>query len=79
MDLIPGDFVYPGFEPAGEEQPRGARQNRIRGDLKAPGGNRSTAPLNWYSTYMGGGAFAAAFNKGAKAGFLETRKSFRPK
>lgn len=79
MDLIPGDFVYPGFEPAGEEQPRGARQNRIRGDLKAPGGNRSTAPKDWYSTYMGGGAFAAAFNKGAKAGFLETRKPFRPK
>jgi hypothetical protein len=79
MDLIPGDFVYPGFEPAGEEQPRGKRQNRIRGDLKAPGGNRSTAPKDWYSTYMGGGAFAAAFNKGAKAGFLETRKPFRPK
>lgn len=70
MDLIPGNFVYPGFEPAGEEQPRGARQDGIRGKLKAPGGNRSTAPLNWYATYMEGGAFNAAFNKGAKAGFL---------
>ena len=79
MDLIPGKFKYPGFEPAGEEQPRGKRQNGIRGDLKPPGGNRSTAPLDWYSTYMGGGAFAAAFNKGAKAGFLEARKPFRPK
>jgi hypothetical protein len=79
MDLIPGTFGYPGFEPAGEEQPRGTRQNNIRGDLKAPGNNRSTAPLDWYSTYMGGGAFTAAFNKGAKAGFLETRKPFRPK
>jgi hypothetical protein len=79
MDLIPGTFGYPGFEPAGEEQPRGTRQNGIRGDLKAPGNNRSTAPLDWYSTYMGGGAFTAAFNKGAKAGFLETRKPFRPK
>jgi|694.fasta_scaffold84742_2 hypothetical protein len=79
MDLIPGRFKYPGFEPAGEEQPRGTRQNGIRGDLRAPGKNRSTAPLDWYSTYMGGGAFTAAFNKGAKAGFLEARKPFRPK
>jgi hypothetical protein len=78
MDLIPGDFEYPGFEPAGQEQPRGARQNGIRGDLRAPGKNRSTAPLDWYSTYMGGGAFTAAFNKGAKAGFLEARNRPRP-
>jgi hypothetical protein len=78
MDLIPGRFKYPGFEPAGEEQPRGTRQNGIRGDLRAPGKNRSTAPLDWYSTYMGGGAFTAAFNKGAKAGFLEARNRPRP-
>lgn len=73
MDLEPGDFFYPGFEPAGPEQPRGERQDRIRGKLKRPGGNRSTAPLDWYSTYMEGGAFRAAFNKGARAGFLEAR------
>lgn len=70
MDLIPGGFIYPGFEPAGEEQPRGLRKDGIRGKLKPPGGNRSTAPLNWYATYMEGGAFNAAFNRGAKAGFL---------
>jgi hypothetical protein len=73
MDLEPGKFAYPGFEPAGEEQPRGKRQDGIRGKLEKPGGNRSTAPLDWYSTYMEGGAFRAAFNKGAKAGFLEAR------
>jgi hypothetical protein len=70
MDLIPGVFVYPGFEPAGEEEPRGERQGNIRGDLQGRGGNRSTAPLHWYSTYMEGGAFSAAFRKGAKAGFI---------
>lgn len=70
MDLEPGGFVYPGFEPAGEEQPRGERQDGIRGKLKKPGKNRSTAPLDWYTTYMEGGAFAAAFKRGAKAGFL---------
>jgi hypothetical protein len=73
MDLEPGDFFYPGFEPAGPERPRGERQQGIRGFLKAPGGNRSTAPLDWYSTYMNGGQFRAAFNRGAKAGFLEAR------
>lgn len=70
MDLIPGVFIYPGFEPAGEEQPRGGRQGNIRGDLQGRGSNRSTAPLHWYSTYMEGGAFGAAFQKGAKAGFI---------
>lgn len=77
MDLEPGNFFYPGFEPAGQEQPRGQRQDGIRGKLKKPGGNRSTAPLDWYSTYMEGGAFRAAFNKGAKAGFLEARNRTR--
>jgi hypothetical protein len=77
MDLELGDFIYPGFEPAGKEQPRGARQNGIRGDLRAPGKNRSTAPLDWYSTYMNGGQFRAAFNRGAKAGFLEARNKPR--
>jgi len=70
MDLIPGTFVYPGFEPAGREQPRGERQGGIRGDLRGRGGNRSTAPLHWYSTYMEGGGFSAAIKKGAKAGFI---------
>lgn len=73
MDLEPGKFKYPGFEPAGEEQPKGKRQDNIRGDLKPPGRNRSTAPLHWYSDYMNGGQFRAAFNRGAKAGFLEAR------
>jgi hypothetical protein len=70
MDLIPGTFVYPGFEPAGKERPRGERQGSIRGDLRGRGNNRSTAPLHWYSTYMEGGAFSAALQKGAKAGFI---------
>jgi hypothetical protein len=73
MDLDPGDFIYPGFEPKGPEQPRGERQEKIRGKLQPPGDNRSTAPLHWYSTYMNGGEFRAAFNRGAKAGFLEAR------
>lgn len=71
MDLIPGRFVYPGVEPEGREEPRGERVGGIRGRLRKPGRNRSTAPLDWYSTYMEGGSFAAAFNKGCQAGFLQ--------
>ena len=71
MDLVPGNFVYPGFEPKGQVVAKGKRQDNIRGKIEqGRGNNRSTAPLDWYTTYMEGGAFTAAFNKGAKAGFL---------
>ena len=71
MDLIPGSFRYPGFEPKGQVVARGKRQDNIRGKIdQGRGNNRSTASLDWYTTYMEGGAFTAAFNKGAKAGFL---------
>jgi len=71
MDLIPGRFRYPGSEPQGQIVAKGKRQDNIRGKIKeGRGSNRSTAELDWFSTYMEGGAFAAAFNKGAKAGFL---------
>ena len=72
MDLIPGNFFYPGFDPAGEVVARGKRQDGIRGKLEGRGNNRITAPLHWYSTYMEGGAFAAAIKKGAKAGFIRS-------
>lgn len=71
MDLIPGSFRYPGFEPKGQVVAKGKRQDNIRGKIdQGRGNNRSTASLDWYTTYMEGGAFTAAFNKGAKAGFL---------
>jgi hypothetical protein len=71
MDLIPGNFRYPGFEPKGQVVAKGKRQDNIRGKIdQGRGNNRSTASLDWYTTYMEGGAFTTAFNKGAKAGFL---------
>lgn len=91
MDLEP--YEYPNL-PKGERLPppkgriyeMGVRPaGGMRGDVEPlgfgddrPPPNRSTAPLDWYSTYMGGGAFTAAFNKGAKAGFLEARNRPRP-
>jgi hypothetical protein len=70
MDLVPGGFEYPGFGPEGAVIATGLRQEGIRGKLKGSGRNRITAPLDWYTTYMEGGAFTRAFNRGAKAGFL---------
>ena len=70
MDLIPGMFEAD-QPPKGQIVARGKRQRGIRGDIKpGKGNNRSTAPLHWYDTYMGGGAFAAAFKRGARAGFI---------
>ena len=84
MDLEP--YEYPQLEkgqslppPKGSIYEHGYRpEGGMRGDV-VPAGfgdganppNRSTAPLDWYSTYMNGGAFRAAFDKGARAGFLE--------
>jgi hypothetical protein len=65
------DGVRPADGMRGDVQPLGFGDDR-------PPPNRSTAPLDWYSTYMAGGAFRAAFNKGAKAGFLEARNRPRP-
>lgn len=70
MDLIPGQFFYPGFEPKGQVVAKGKRYNEIRGNVRGSGNNRSTAPLHWYDTYMGGGAFSAAVKRGARAGFI---------
>jgi hypothetical protein len=84
MDLEP--YEYPNL-PKGKRlpPPKGAiyedgyrPEGGMRGEIEpqgfgddAPPPHRSTAPLDWYSTYMEGGGFRAAFNKGAKAGFLE--------
>jgi hypothetical protein len=70
MDLIPGIFEAD-TPPKGEIVARGKRQRGIRGDIKpGKGNNRSTAQLDWYTTYMEGGAFKAAVKRGARAGFI---------
>lgn len=47
------------------ERPKGGR----RGELLSGQANRSTAPLDWYLTYINGGALQADLGKGAKRGF----------
>jgi hypothetical protein len=91
MDLEP--YEYPMLDkgqrlppPKGSIYEHGYRPDGgMRGDVTPAGfgdsanpPNRSTAPLDWYSSYMNGGEFRAAFNRGAKAGFLEARNKPRP-
>ena len=62
LDLKEGNFEYPGFEPR-KEAKRGKRVGGIRGDLiGTKGPNRSTAPLDWYRTYIQGGGLDKAIN-----------------
>lgn len=62
LDLKEGNFEYPGKEPR-KEAKRGTRVGDIRGDLKGTEGpNRSTAPLDWYRTYIQGGGLDKAIN-----------------
>lgn len=56
-DLVEGTFIDPGTTPL-KEYDRGTRVSGYRGDLVGndEGPNRSTAPLDWYTTYARGGA-----------------------
>jgi hypothetical protein len=65
LDLKEGNFEYPGKEPLTPpaETKRGTRLSGLRGDLSGTEGpNRSTAPLDWYRTYIQGGGLDKAIN-----------------
>lgn len=55
-DLVESDYIDPGTDPI-KEYERGTRVSGYRGDLIGDdeGPNRSTAPLDWYTTYLRGG------------------------
>jgi hypothetical protein len=76
LDLEPPreEFRYPGYEPEGDVVFRGTRPDGgRRGDIgpKQKGGtdNRSTAPLDWYTTYVRGGKMQRALEKGVNLEF----------
>lgn len=69
MDLIPGVFFYPGFEPL-KPATRGLRYGDLRGEVDpGSGDNRTTAPLDWFTTYMNAGQFQADLQRGVRLGF----------
>jgi hypothetical protein len=55
-DQEPSVFINPGTEPIKPVEKTGKRKNGIRGLLTGSGGNRRTAPYEWFTTYLRGGA-----------------------
>lgn len=64
-------FVYPGYGPEGDIVSRGIRpEDGRRGEIgRGRGNNRSTAPLDWYTTYARGGKMNRALKQGVNLGF----------
>lgn len=76
MDLKPGKFIRPGFEPVQENksmitegQRFGSRRGQVAGMDDEEGGSISTAPLDWFTSYMDAGQFTRDFKKGARITF----------
>jgi hypothetical protein len=59
-DMEPGLFIDPGTKPIKSIEKRGERQKGIRGLLTGAGGNRRTAPMDWFSIYLRAGAIDKA-------------------
>ena len=74
LDLEPGRF-FPRGRPDPRKQPvdtgkRDITKDTFRGELTNGIGNaRSTAELDWYTTYIKGGKMKSALRKGFKFGF----------
>ena len=73
LDLKEGKFIGKG-EPKGSVVDTGKRRTNneglgIRGDLDGAGSARSTAPLDWYLTYVDSGGLRKSLSRGVKLGF----------
>ena len=70
MDKEPGLYKFPGFEPIKNKSQfieRGTRVSGLRGDIETgKGNNRSTAPLDWYETFISGGKYNQALERGIR-------------
>ena len=73
LDLKEGKFKGIG-NPAGEVVATGSRPvPGRRGDVSGTGGARSTAPLDWYTSYLNGGGMAKALQDGVTFAFKSRR------
>lgn len=59
-DMAAGVFIDPGTDPLKPVEKTGKRQKGIRGLLTGQGGNRRTAPMDWFSIYLKAGAIDKA-------------------
>jgi len=77
MDLVPAEFVLPPGKrsPEGEvvargTRPEGGRRGEIGTKEKNGGDNRSTAPLDWYKTFVDGGKLDKITQKAINTTFI---------
>lgn len=73
QDLEEGKF-RPIGTPKGEVAKEGKRRTNelgfgVRGDLEGDGDAQSTAPLDWFLTYVDGGGLSKSLANGVKLGF----------
>ena len=73
LDLREGKFFAKG-DPKGPVIEEGKRRINadglgIRGDVSGDGNSRSTAPLDWFMTYIDGGGLQKSLANGVKIGF----------
>lgn len=67
VDVPREDFIYPGYGPQGDIVARGSRpESGKRGDVSGTGNSRSTAPLDWYPTFVQGGKMQKALERGVR-------------
>lgn len=67
VDVSREDFMYPGYGPQGDVVARGSRpESGRRGDISGTGNSRSTAPLDWYPTFVQAGKMQKALERGVK-------------
>ena len=73
LDLKEGKFRGIG-SPAGEVVATGSRPvPGRRGEVSGTGGAKSTAPLDWYTSYLNGGGMAKALQDGVTFAFRSRR------
>ena len=61
IDMEPGVFINPGTTPL-KPVTRGKRQQNLRGLFRGSGSNSRTAPFDWFSLYLKGGAIDKTIN-----------------
>lgn len=76
MDLVPGEFTLPvKSSPEGDvidrgTRPEGGKRGEIGPKKKDGGDNRSTAPLDWYRTFVDGGKLERIMQKTVETTFI---------
>lgn len=82
LDLEPGEWRQPDEEPIKKPVNRGTRTGPMRFEVtgQEKKGAISTAPADWYNTYIRGGGMNRDLGQGVKLGFREgplgTKKGF---